>query len=222
MRSEVITLCGSTRFQDEFNRLNKELTLAGFAVFSCGVFGKGRDADVFDGVGVVREAALKRILDSVHADKIAMSDAIYVVNPGGYIGESTWREIAFAAMSGKGIYSMEEIGEDSIFERMNDEAKTAERLASWQLDAVAHNALGPSEVAASFPHQGVEVLDPWIRETQQGEPFAWEMHGDPGFKIDPAEHYGRKKFARFVFDAMLSLDEYRRVEGKDLIRPGRY
>lgn len=125
-------------------------------------------------------------------------------------------------MSGKGIYSMEEIGEVSIFERMNAEAELAERCASWQLDAVAHNALGPDEVAATFPHKGVEVFDPWIRETQQGEPFAWEMHSDPGFKIDPAKHYGRKKFARFVFDAMLSLDEYSRMKGKDLILPRRY
>jgi len=222
MKSEVITLCGSTRFQDEFDRLNKELTLAGFAVFSCGVFGKGRDADVFDGIDVVRTAAIKRILDSVHADKIAMSDAIYVVNPDGYVGESTWREISFAAMSGKGIYSIEEIGKDSIFERMNAEAELAERLASWQLDAVAHNALEPDEVVASFPHKGVEVLDPWVRENQQNEPFAWVMHDDPDFKIDPAKYYGRKRFARFVFDAMLSLDEYRRVKGEDLILPGLY
>lgn len=222
MKSEVITLCGSTRFQDDFNRLNRELTLAGIAVFSCGVFGKGRDVDVFDGVDAVRAAATKRILGNVHADKIMMSDAIYVVNPGGYIGESTWFEIILAAMAGKGVYSIEEINKDLIFERMNAEVEIAGRFASWQLDAVAHNAFDPDEVGASFPYKGIEVFDPWIRETQQGEPFAWEMHNDPDFKIDPVTYYGKKKFARFVFDAMLSLDEYRRVEGKDLILPERY
>ena len=36
---KVITLCGSTRFKDEFMRAQAELTLAGNIVISVGVFG---------------------------------------------------------------------------------------------------------------------------------------------------------------------------------------
>ena len=41
----VITLCGSTRFKEDFERVNKELTLAGNIVLSVGCF--GHSGDVF-------------------------------------------------------------------------------------------------------------------------------------------------------------------------------
>ena len=39
----VITLCGSTRFKEDFERVNKELTLAGHIVISVGCFGHSGD-----------------------------------------------------------------------------------------------------------------------------------------------------------------------------------
>lgn len=41
--SKIITLCGSTRFKAEFERMNRELTLAGHVVISVGVFGHADD-----------------------------------------------------------------------------------------------------------------------------------------------------------------------------------
>ena len=38
---KVITLCGSTRFKDEFLQVQKELTLQGNIVISVGLFGHG-------------------------------------------------------------------------------------------------------------------------------------------------------------------------------------
>lgn len=219
MKREVVTLCGSTRFQPYFEQLNRDLTLEEKIVVSCGVFGSGSDADVFDGLDTIEALALKRVLDSVHADKIDMSDSIYVVNPGGYIGESTWREILYAAMAGKGIYSIEDIPSEEIRERMDDEARTAERFASWQLDSVSHNPYSLSGAEVSFMHKKAQVLDPWLRETQQFEPFAWSRHREPDFRIDPVKHYGRRKFARYVFDTMQALYEYRQIEGHELFLP---
>jgi len=40
---KVITLCGSTRFKDDFERINKALTLAGNIVISVGCFGHAGD-----------------------------------------------------------------------------------------------------------------------------------------------------------------------------------
>ena len=96
---KVITLCGSTRFKDEFLRVQKELTLKGYIVISVGLFGHSGDNEVLaDGV--------KEMLDDMHLAKIDMADEIFIVNPGGYIGKSTAREIAYARSQGKPVRSL--------------------------------------------------------------------------------------------------------------------
>lgn len=46
---------------------------------------------------------LKRRLGRVHFQKIRMSDEVYIVDPDGYVGESTRREIAYAESLGKPV-----------------------------------------------------------------------------------------------------------------------
>ena len=95
----VITLCGSTRFRAEYERVQKELTLQGNIVISVGLFGHSGDDEVWkDGV--------KEMLDEMHLAKIDMADEIFVINPGGYIGQSTSREIAYARSRGKTVKSL--------------------------------------------------------------------------------------------------------------------
>ena len=97
---KVITLCGSTRFKDQFIEAQKQLTLEGNIVISVGLFGHAGDDEVWaDGV--------KSMLDDMHKRKIDMADAIYVINPGGYIGESTQGEIEYARRNGKEILYLE-------------------------------------------------------------------------------------------------------------------
>lgn len=97
----IITLCGSTKFKDDFYRMQKELTLAGWIVLMPGVFGHAGDQEVL--VGSVKET-----LDDMHKSKIEMSDAIYVINKDNYIGTSTQSEIEWAKNLGKDIFYMEE------------------------------------------------------------------------------------------------------------------
>ena len=97
---KIITLCGSTRFKEDFERVNRELTLAGNVVLSVGCFGHA--GDVFT-------EEQKVMLDDIHKRKIDMSDAIYVINKNGYIGSSTKSEIIYAGVTGKEIILMEEI-----------------------------------------------------------------------------------------------------------------
>lgn len=96
---KIITLCGSTRFKEEFLRVQKELTLKGYIVISVGLFGHSGDAEVLDD-------GVKEMLDEMHLAKIDMADEIFVVNPGGYIGKSTAREIAYARSHGKTVRSL--------------------------------------------------------------------------------------------------------------------
>lgn len=92
----VITLCGSTRFKDQFMSVQKELTLKGNIVISVGLFGHSGDEEVW-------QEGTKEMLDDMHLRKIDMADEIFVINVDGYIGNSTSREIAYAKKCGKPI-----------------------------------------------------------------------------------------------------------------------
>jgi len=100
----VVTLCGSTRFKEEFEMLNEQLTKRGCIVFSCGIFAHSDDISLTD-----KE---KELLDEIHKKKIEMSDIIYVVNKDGYIGSSTQSEIEWARELGKQIIYLENKGEN--------------------------------------------------------------------------------------------------------------
>ena len=90
-----ITLCGSTKFKEDFIAANVELSLQGHTVYSCASWGHSGDT-LSDNE--------KLILHAVHMSKIANSDAILVINRNGYVGESTRREIYFAHALGKKVY----------------------------------------------------------------------------------------------------------------------
>lgn len=93
-----ITLCGSARFEKEYKDLNKRLTLAGHVVYSLSVYPSDEKEKEWY---TERE---KHMLDKVHLDKIASSDAIVVINSGGYIGSSTFKEIKYAKYLGKKVF----------------------------------------------------------------------------------------------------------------------
>jgi len=103
----IITLCGSTRFKNEFLEAQKRLTLEGNIIISVGLFGHSGDDEVWDGMDEGTLSKTKEMLDDMHKRKIDMADSIYVINPGGYIGESTKAEIAYAIEHGKRVDYLE-------------------------------------------------------------------------------------------------------------------
>ena len=104
---KVITLCGSTRFKDEFMEAQKRLTLQGNIVISVGLYGHAGDQEVWDGMDEGTLSKTKEMLDDMHKRKIDMADAIHVINKGGYIGDSTRSEIEYAKRTGKGVEYLE-------------------------------------------------------------------------------------------------------------------
>ena len=106
---KVITLCGSTRFKDEFLEAQKRLTLDGNIVISVGLFGHAGD-------DVVWTEGVKDMLDRQHLAKIDLADEIYVINVGGYIGDSTRREIAYAEFKGKNITYLEDSRKPGLYD----------------------------------------------------------------------------------------------------------
>lgn len=103
----VVTLCGSTKFKDEFMKVQKELTLKGYIVLSVGLFGHSGDNEVWEQMDEGTKTKTKEMLDDMHKRKIDMSDSIYVINVGGYIGESTKSEIKYATKLGKRVDYLE-------------------------------------------------------------------------------------------------------------------
>lgn len=98
----VITLCGSTKFKDDFIREQKRLSLEGNIVISVGLFGHSGDDEVWND-------NVKEMLDDMHKRKIDMADEIFVINKNGYIGSSTKSEIEYALKNNKKVNYMEPI-----------------------------------------------------------------------------------------------------------------
>lgn len=103
----VITLCGSTRFRDEFFAEQARLTLEGNIVISVGLFGHLEFPEFMFEDAESNPTETKIMLDELHKRKIDQSSRIHVINKNGYIGSSTRGEIEYAEWYEKEITYME-------------------------------------------------------------------------------------------------------------------
>lgn len=95
---KVVTICGSMRFAKEMQKVAVKLEAEdGYCVIQC----------VYD-VANITQGEMANITNA-HWKKIDISDAIYVLNVGGYIGDSTKNEINYAISKGKEIIYHESI-----------------------------------------------------------------------------------------------------------------
>jgi hypothetical protein len=92
---KVITICGSLKFKNQIMEKAEELELNGNCVLSV-IYPTRDDKDNYN------EEELE-MLSKMHNKKIALSDAIYVVDVKGYIGKKTREEIEYAKFLGKEI-----------------------------------------------------------------------------------------------------------------------
>ena len=96
---KVITLCGSIKFKEEFLKMQEKLTLDRNIVLTPNSFQSIKNEKINE--------QTKKMLDEMHRQKIDMSDAIFVINVNGYIGESTKNEIEYAKSKNKEILYLE-------------------------------------------------------------------------------------------------------------------
>lgn len=90
---EIVTLCGSIRFAEDHLAAHRRLSLEGRVV-------------LLPVLPVSSEELLPagvKALAELHRQKIAMSDRVHIVNPGGYLGETTASELAYAEALGKEV-----------------------------------------------------------------------------------------------------------------------
>ena len=95
---KVVTICGSMKFAKEMIKIAGDLEKKhGWCVIQC----------VYD---INPNELSKDEIDNIvnaHWKKIDVSDAIFVVNIGGYVGESTRNEINYAQEKGKEVIYLE-------------------------------------------------------------------------------------------------------------------
>lgn len=95
---KIVTICGSMKFQNQMAAIAGKLELEEkWAVIPCVCFDESRQLNPSE----------LRLLGELHRRKIEISDAIFVMNAGGYIGQSTQREIEYARSLGKEVLFLE-------------------------------------------------------------------------------------------------------------------
>lgn len=98
MKRKTVVLCGSMRFAALMLETAERLELEkGWAVIPA-------LTHVLDRPLTENEQAL---LSEIHLRKIDLADAVFIVNPGGYIGQSVRSEIEYAGRTGKEILYLE-------------------------------------------------------------------------------------------------------------------
>ncbi len=101
MDIKVVTICGSMKFADDMIKIASDLEKKyGWCVLQC----------VYDDPKNITKEEIERI-KLAHWKKINISDAIYVVNIGGYLGSATQNEIKYALEHNKEVVYHESLEE---------------------------------------------------------------------------------------------------------------
>lgn len=109
-KPKIVCLCGSTRFADLHAIKRWELEKDGKHIcFMINYLPQWyADKQGWNGNNHFGEqSGTKEILDELHLRKIDLADEVFVINPDGYIGESTRREIEYAKAKGKPVRYLE-------------------------------------------------------------------------------------------------------------------
>lgn len=183
-----ITLCGSTRFRAAFELWNKRLSLAGFLVYS--VSGFGHSGDSFS-------AAEKERLDLVHLAKIDASHAVVVIDLGGYIGESTAREIARAKATGREVYYVH--GDPTVYRlRTGPDGPASQRYKAFSYN----DPLSPQQGVTAYDVEHQLAAANGFGASYQREQGRWILYSMPDAKPFGAIDGFDKTSIDFVMDAL--------------------
>jgi nucleoside 2-deoxyribosyltransferase len=101
----IVTLCGSGRFKDQIHDIGHQLENAGYFVMSPPLHEIDRlteDSDSQELTDLVWKGATH-----AHLQRVAKADIVFVVNPDGYVGNSTTLELGYAVSEGKVLVAMQ-------------------------------------------------------------------------------------------------------------------
>ena len=104
-RPKIVCICGSSRFYQQYQEAEYRETMEGRIYLSIGFYPHATKECHGEGVGATSDE--KIALDELHKRKIDLADEVFVVNVGGYIGDSTKSEVTYARHHGKPIRWLE-------------------------------------------------------------------------------------------------------------------
>jgi hypothetical protein len=107
-RPTIVCLCGSTKFWQAFQQQNIDETLAGKIVLSIAPL-NAHDDIALSHLSNQESQKLKHQLDDLHLHKIDLADEVFILNVGGYMGESTQKELEYARSKNKCIRFLEPV-----------------------------------------------------------------------------------------------------------------
>jgi hypothetical protein len=161
-RPRIVCICGSMRFQAQMLDVSVDESIAGKIVVLPLVNMKKDPQRWGDAVFT---AAMKAHLDRLHLAKIDLADEVLIVNPGGYIGDSTRREISYAEETGKPVRYLEEPSQGTPFEAGDSVSATPNASQSDEpCDGVHVGVVGDDRCIrcgddGTEPDQGAETED---------------------------------------------------------------
>lgn len=106
MRPTIVCLCGSVRFYQTFQEQCLKESLAGKIVLTIGSM-QGTDDDHFGDMAPDEHQRAIAVLNALHFAKIELADEVLILNVGGYIGEHTRAELAYARLLKKHVRFLE-------------------------------------------------------------------------------------------------------------------
>lgn len=142
LKPTVVCLCGSTRFYREFQEANYRFTMGGMIVLSVGFYPHSQKQVHGQAVGCTSEQKVR--LDELHKRKIDIADLVFVLNVGGYIGDSTESEIEYAERTDKTVIYFENGHEDGLpgiqrieeWNRRRDNSSREDKIVRQATDAI--------------------------------------------------------------------------------------
>ena len=104
-----VVLCGSRRFKPGIRKFGADLKKLGVVVYEPYLH-SGQEE--WEGLSQEYRNFIALGLTHDHFLKIKMADVVYIYNEGGYIGNSTTMEMAYAVALGKPIYALSDKDEE--------------------------------------------------------------------------------------------------------------
>jgi hypothetical protein len=101
---KIVCICGSTRFTPLMMMMEWEYAKQGILAFGWFVKPTRTDEPTDH---LAEHENVKEIFDELHKRKIDLADEVLILNVGGYIGDSTRSELAYARSKGKPIRWLE-------------------------------------------------------------------------------------------------------------------
>jgi len=160
----IVCLCGSSKFYEKFQEINYLETMAGKIVLSVGFYPHSQEQA--HGQEIECTDDQKQALDELHKRKIDLADEVFVLNVGGYIGESTANEIKYAKEQGKTVRWLEPLGikflRTSRIKTLHVFVKGELKILRYKNDDRSFSDLRPifiADIQAAFPDVEKKDID---------------------------------------------------------------